>query len=355
MDEKLLSGVSGDDGVSISDVEHRTLCVGAALHQMRLDQFLAQCIQGFSRSYLKQLIDEGAVQRDGVVLTKPSQRVKAGDVLGIQLRPPLHMQAFTPEDIALDVVYEDADLLVLNKPAGMVVHPAPGNWTGTVLNALLHHYPDSASVPRAGIVHRLDKDTSGLMLVARHRTSADALIQLISTRTVQREYWALAHGHWQGSAAQAQLAHMGGVDMACNVADAGSIAAMPHVRVDAAIGRDAHHRLRMAVVDINSQLGKPAQTDFTLIANSANHPPVCWVQARLHTGRTHQIRVHMRHLGHPLLADALYGGAPALGMERQALHAFRLRLPHPCCAGQVLAFHVPPPADMQRAIGLLSE
>jgi 23S rRNA pseudouridine1911/1915/1917 synthase len=197
------------------------------------------------------------------------------------------------------VPYEDEHLLVVDKPAGLVVHPAPGHWSGTLLNGLLARDARAAELPRAGIVHRLDKDTSGLMVVARSRAAMDALVKLIAARDVTRQYLALAHRRWTGSSPR---------------------------DVDAAIGRDARNRLRMAVVDLSRDAGKTARTTFDLVEGNDLG---CLVRASLHTGRTHQIRVHMAHLGHPLVGDALYGGEPAAGLQRQALHAFRLAFTHP--------------------------
>lgn len=316
------------DGTSdtAAEAEIRELLVNNnADHGQRLDRFLAQQVNEFSRSHLQQLIAEGLLLRNSQPCTKAATRLQLGDRLALTLRDTAQSTAFVPQDIAIDVVHADAHLLVINKPAGLVVHPAPGNWSGTLLNALLHHYPESAQLPRGGIVHRLDKDTSGLMVVGRTRSACDALVQQIAARSVQREYWALAHGHWQHPAGQP-------------------------VRVEAAIGRDPRNRLRMAVVDLQRQPGKEARTDFTLLGNStAAGASACWVHAKLHTGRTHQIRVHMQHLGHPLLADAAYGGAPAWGLQRQALHAFRLSLQHPS-TGQTLQCEAALPPDLQSAI-----
>ena len=310
------------------DEELRELVAGNADHGLRLDRFLAQQVQEFSRSHLQQLIAEGRLSRNGQPCTKAAMRLQAGDRLVLALRDTAQSTAFVPQDIAIDVVHEDPHLLVLNKPSGLVVHPAPGNWGGTLLNALLYRYPESARLPRAGIVHRLDKDTSGLMVVARSRTAFDALTRQIAERAVQREYWALAHGHWKKSA-------------------------RPSVSVENPIGRDVHNRLRMAVVNLDRHPGKEARTDFTLLGNSQTQdPPACWVHCKLHTGRTHQIRVHMQHLGHPLLSDALYGGAPAFGLQRQALHAFRLQLQHPI-TGQALQFEAVPPYDLQMALSAM--
>ena len=308
-----------EDGAALA--EERQLAVPAAWHGQRLDRALAALAPEFSRSYLSQLIHEGAVTLAGCPALKPARRVKAGEPLTLTLRPTPQAQAFTAQAMPLAVLHEDEHLLVLNKPAGLVVHPAPGHWSGTLLNGLLAHSPAFARLPRAGIVHRLDKDTSGLMTVAKTRPAMDALVAAISARQVSREYIALAHRPWQGAAQRV---------------------------VEAPIGRDPRHRQRMAVVDLARHAGKPALTTFTLLGN-APHEPGCLVHARLGTGRTHQIRVHMAHIGHPLVADALYGGAPAAGMARQALHARRLALAHPV-TGEPLAFEAPLPADMAAAL-----
>lgn len=310
-----------DEATEAPEVEWRSIAIGMAEHGQRLDRVLAGAVTEFSRSYLQQLIDQGAVLLHGTPVTKAAHRVKAGDSLRLELRPTQESQAFRPEPMALAVVYEDAHLLVIDKPAGLVVHPAPGHWGGTLLNGLLAHDPACTRVPRAGIVHRLDKDTSGLMVVAKTRAAMDALVAMIAQRQVQRQYLALAHGPWRG---ERQL------------------------RVDAPIGRDPRNRLRMAVVDLALHAGKPARTDFELLANTAQ---ASWVRCTLHTGRTHQIRVHMAHHGHPLVADTLYGGHPAFGLQRQALHAFRLAFPHPM-REQMLEFLAPLPPDLCAALAV---
>jgi len=306
-----------DEG--LAEVELRGRVVDTAMHSQRLDRALQLVAPEFSRSYLQQLIEGAAVRLNGHVATKASHKVKAGDSLELELRPTAQSQAFQPQSIAIDVVYEDAHLVIVNKPPGLVVHPAPGNWSGTLLNALLHRYPGSAVVPRAGIVHRLDKDTSGLMVVARTRAAMDALVAAIAARDVSRQYIALAHRTWT-------QAH--------------------ELRVDAAIGRDPRNRLRMAVVDPGQSPGKVARTDFSLIDSV---PSACLVKCTLHTGRTHQIRVHMSSIGHPLVADVVYGGAAAWGLERQALHAYRLGFVHPVTLAS-LAFAAPIPGDLREAI-----
>jgi 23S rRNA pseudouridine1911/1915/1917 synthase len=299
------------------DAELRPFVIDAAHHGDRLDRALAALAPEFSRSYLQQLIESGAVSLRGAPATRSSQKVKAGDEGAIELRPTPQSQAFRPEAMDLDVVFEDEHLLVVNKPAGLVVHPAPGNWSGTLLNGLLARDPGALLLPRAGIVHRLDKDTSGLMVVARTRAAMDALVQRIAAREVSRQYVALAHRSWGGG---------------------------PVRHVDAPIGRDPRNRLRMAVVEN----GKAANTTFELLQDA---PQGCWVRATLGSGRTHQIRVHMAHIGHPLVADELYGGAPAAGLARQALHAYRLAFGHPATA-RPLEFHAPLPADLRQALGL---
>ena len=302
-----------------SAVELRSWIIAEAQHGLRLDRALSELVPEFSRSYLQQLIEAGAVTRDGQPLRKPAHKVRAGERGQIELRPTPQSQAFVPEAMALDVVYEDEHLLVLNKPAGLVVHPAPGNWRGTLLNGLLAHDTKAAQLPRAGIVHRLDKDTSGLMVVARTRAAMDALVRMIAAREVSRQYLALAHGPWSGPAVR---------------------------EVEGAIGRDPRNRLRMAVVDLQRQPGKPARTTFEVLHSAESG---CWLRCTLHTGRTHQIRVHAAAIGHPLLADTLYGGTPAAGMQRQALHAWRLAFTHPV-TGRALVFTAPPPADFVQAL-----
>jgi 23S rRNA pseudouridine1911/1915/1917 synthase len=299
------------------DAELRPFAIDAANHGARLDHALAALVPEFSRSYLQQLIAAGAVTLNGAPATRSSAKVRAGDQGGIELRPTPQSQAFRPEPIALDVLFEDEHLLVVNKPAGLVVHPAPGNWSGTLLNGLLARDAQAALLPRAGIVHRLDKDTSGLMVVARTRASMDALVRGIAAREVARQYVALAHRPWGGA---------------------------PVRQVDAAIGRDPRNRLRMAVVEG----GKSAVTGLELLQDASQG---CWVRATLQTGRTHQIRVHMAHIGHPLVADELYGGAGAASMRRQALHAYRLAFRHPMTGG-ALEFHAPLPPDMRQALAL---
>ena len=320
----IISAPSADEGLEDSveaaaEVEWREWVVPQALHGVRLDRALAELVPEFSRSYLQQLIEAGAVMQGAVALRKPAHKVKAAEQGVIALRPTPQSQAFKPQAMPLDIVYEDAHLLVINKPAGLVVHPAPGNWSGTLLNGLLAHDTHASFLPRAGIVHRLDKDTSGLMVVARTRATMDALVHLIAQREVSRQYLALAHQRWSGAARR---------------------------EVEAPIGRDPRNRLRMAVVDLARHAGKPAKTSIDLLANGEQG---CWLRCTLHTGRTHQIRVHLASLGHPLVADTLYGGVAAAGLQRQALHAFRLAFTHPV-TGQALLFRAALPPDMENAL-----
>ncbi|MES2510865.1 MAG: RluA family pseudouridine synthase [Pseudomonadota bacterium] len=310
---------AGEETEIDSDIELRHLQVPVACHAKRVDSTLATVVTEFSRSYLQQLIAAGLVQLNGVTVGKASQAVKAGDELRIELRPTPQSQAFRPEEMALDVVFEDEFLLVVNKPAGLVVHPAPGNWSGTLLNGLLARDRDAALLPRAGIVHRLDKDTSGLMVVARKRQVMDELVRMIAARSVNRQYVALANGAWSGPATR---------------------------HADFPVGRDPRNRLRMAVVDLERNAGKSAATDITVIGSTAGY---CLVRCKLHTGRTHQIRVHMAALGHPLVADELYGGQVAGGIRRQALHATRLAFAHPA-TGDALEFNAALPNDLLGAI-----
>lgn len=303
--------------VVLSEVEIRHGEVPADMHGWRLDRVLARLIPEFSRTYLQQLIVDGAVELRGTPQRKPAARLNVGDRLAVGLRPPQQAQAFVPEAMSLDVVFEDTDLLVIHKPAGLVVHPGAGNWSGTLLNGLLAFHAGASALPRAGIVHRLDKDTSGLMLVGKSRRAVDALVRAIAAREVKRLYLALAHGRWSGQS---------------------------EVVVDQAIGRDTRNRLRMAVVEAGN--GKPAQTTLTVLEKT---PLASLLACRLHTGRTHQIRVHAAWLGHPLVGDLLYGGRSLWGMNRQALHATRLELKHPV-TGEALVFRSEPPQDFMDAL-----
>jgi 23S rRNA pseudouridine1911/1915/1917 synthase len=266
---------------------------------VRLDKVLSQLVPQYSRSRIQQWIDAGHVTIDG----QPA-RAKAlalGDeTVVIQPQAAPEEQAFKPEPIALPVLHEDASLIVIDKPAGLVVHPAAGNWSGTLLNGLLHHFPQIAGVPRAGIVHRLDKDTSGLMVVAKTLEAQTGLVRQLQARSVKREYLALVWG-------------------------------TPHItgKVDAAIGRHPRDRVKMAVSQHAS--AKPAVTHYQRLATGAiDGRPVSLLRCQLETGRTHQIRVHLQSIGFALVGDALYG-KPHLAsvFARQALHAYRLGLTHP--------------------------
>ena len=310
-----------------------SLEVDSASHGERLDKLLARHFSEFSRSRLQQWIESGAVRVDGQV-RRPRDAVQMGNRIEVRPQAAPESSAFAPEDVPLDVVYEDETLLVINKPAGLVVHPAAGNWSGTVLNGLLHRDPGAASLPRAGIVHRLDKETSGLMVVARTLTAQTDLVRQLQARTVKRTYIALVWGRTY---------------------DEGTI--------DAPIGRDPRERTRMAIVQTAS--GKPSRTHFrTLATVPLGRGFVSMVMCKLETGRTHQIRVHFESIGHPLVGDPVYfratqrGQRPAIRVPlpvpyaRQALHAYKLGLVHPA-TGKHMSWTAQPPEDLQALIDAL--
>ena len=293
--------------------EIRTHAITLEQHGERLDKLLTSIAPEFSRAHLQGLIADGRVLVDGKVSSTPSAKVKAGWRVQVELVRPAQELAFKAEPIPLDIVYEDEHVLVVDKPAGLVVHPAAGNWSGTLLNGLLARDPAAAMLPRAGIVHRLDKDTSGLMVVGRTLPAVTGLMRDIASRVVSRKYLALVHGRLK----------------------------LEQDSVEAPIGRDPKVRVRMAVI----HTGKWAKTDIDLVAYDQG---IGAVRCTLHTGRTHQIRVHLAFRGHPLVSDELYGGRPALGMQRQALHAAHLAFKHPI-TGQPLRFDSAPPPDFQQA------
>jgi 23S rRNA pseudouridine1911/1915/1917 synthase len=295
----------------------------------RFDQALAEMFPDYSRSRLSGWIKSGAVTLDGAQ-APPRHLLRGGEQVLLQVELETEVTS-APEDIALDIVHEDDHLLVLNKPAGLVVHPGAGNPAGTLMNALLHHDPKLAELPRAGIVHRLDKDTSGLMVVAKTLPTCTALVDLLSRHEVERQYEAVVLGTMVA----------GGT-------------------VDEPIGRSMGDRLRQAVRD--EEDGKRAVTHYRLRERFRAHS---LLQCQLETGRTHQIRVHLAHVGHPLVGDPLYGGGLKLpkgasaeliatlrGFRRQALHAEKLSFLHPD-TGEALSFSAERPADQLALIEVL--
>jgi len=290
------------------------LTVPVELAGLRLDQALARLLPGHSRNRLAQLIAEGHVLVDGAAAAG-RKKMRSGESLEVTLAPRPEEEAFRPEAIAIALVHEDEDVLVVDKPAGLVVHPGSGNWAGTLLNALLHHAPALKHLPRAGIVHRLDKETSGLLVVAKTEAAQLDLVRQLQERTVKRTYLAIARGH---------------------VARPG--------RVEAPIGRHPVKRTRMAVVPG----GKPAITHYRVRESLPAHT---LLECDLETGRTHQIRVHLASIGHPLEGDPEYGGRGTRRLQRQALHAWKLAFRHPR-TGKIVKFESALPADLR---GLLEE
>jgi len=295
----------------------------------RLDAALAKLIPEYSRSRLTQWIKDGQVSVDGAVVNLPKTKLLGGEKAAITVTLSPDEMAFQPEALELPIIYEDDHIIVIDKPAGMVVHPAAGNWSGTLLNGLLHHCPTLANIPRAGIVHRLDKETSGLMVVAKTLLAQTDLVKQLQARTVKRIYRAIADG------------------------------LVPHDgTIDHHIGRDPHNRLRMAVVKFG---GKQAITHVRVLERYLSHS---YIECKLETGRTHQIRVHMREARHPLAGDPLYGNprhqaseaviAEVKALKRQALHAFSLTLAHPA-TGETKSWKSRLPEDMRALLAVLRE
>ena len=299
----------------IDDEDFIALEVPLEVSGERLDKFLGGSLPDYSRNRLKAWVEAGAVTVDGKV-TKVRHLLRGGEAIKVFPQELPEQFAFTPEDIPLDIVYEDDSVIVINKQAGLVVHPAAGNWTGTLLNGLLHRFPELKLLPRAGIVHRLDKDTSGLMVVARTDIAQISLVRQLQERTVGRRYLSWV---WGDTPSQG--------------------------KVLATVGRDQRDRLKMAA---GSSQGKPAATLFRRIAKGTfSDSPLALLECRLETGRTHQIRVHLESLGFPLLGDPVYrkrtpGVAKSLPLERQALHAFALSLRHPVSQELMTWFRLPP-------------
>ncbi|AGH80367.1 RluA family pseudouridine synthase [Psychromonas sp. CNPT3] len=295
----------------------------------RLDKALAALFPDYSRTRIKEWILDDLVKIDDVTVNRPREKVYTGQQ--VEVNATLEDEVvFHPQNIPLDIIFEDEHILVINKPAGLVVHPGAGNPDGTVLNALLHHYPEIVEVPRAGIVHRLDKDTTGLMVIAKTVPAQTHLVTSLQAREITREYDAIAMG--------------------CFTAGG---------RVEAPIGRDKANRVKMAVATVG---GKHAVTHYRVAEKYRAHTRL---RLRLETGRTHQIRVHMSHIGHVLAGDPVYGGRPRppkgasesltttlRAFKRQALHAIMLRLEHPI-TGEIMEWHAPVPDDMKELAAVL--
>jgi len=307
--------------------QHR-LTIPAEAAGRRLDQVLAELLPDYSRSRLKQWILEGHVRLDGAS-PEPRTRVTEGQVIelllgGVETAPVDGYAAPAPEAMPLEIVHEDADVIVINKPPGLVVHPGAGNPTGTLQNGLLAHAPELAELPRSGILHRLDKDTSGLLIVAKTLVAHTHLVRDLESRAITREYRALCVGPMTAGGS-----------------------------VDAAIARHRTQRTKMAVMDFG---GRRAVTHYRVLGRFPHHT---FIAVRLETGRTHQIRVHLAHVRHPIVGDPAYGGrlivpagaSPHLalalrGFRRQALHACRIQFTHPV-TGAVLDLRAPLPADFR--------
>jgi len=295
---------------------------------VRLDLALVELFPDFSRARLQQWVKSGQIRVNGETW-RSKDKVAGGEDVVLQYEPENAVETFQPESIPLDIVFEDDHLLVLNKPPGLVVHPGAGNWSGTLLNALLYRFPELQSIPRAGIVHRLDKQTSGLMVVARTLQAHKSLVDALQLREVSREYVALVEGKL--------------IAGGC---------------VEEPIGRHPVERKRMAV----RENGKPAVTHYRINKRYQSHT---LLDVKLETGRTHQIRVHMAHIHHSIVGDPVYGNRRRVpkgmkeadllalrGFRRQALHAKRLGLIHPG-SGEAVSWEAPLPSDFTELLGML--
>ena len=294
------------------------LLVPDEAHRQRIDQWLAEVLPQFSRNCLKQWIEEGKVTVNGNTVI-PRYLLQQGTDIQVITSPHPQEKAFTAEDIPLDIVYEDNDLLVINKPSGLVVHPAAGHWQGTLQNGLLHHAPVLFDLPRAGLVHRLDQDTSGLMVVAKNLTAHTSLVRQLQERTMRRCYWALVEGRVPTSG-----------------------------KVELAIGRHPRYKTRMTVRPTDASGAKMAVTHYRPLQYlQAERQILSLLECRLETGRTHQIRVHLQHLKYPVVGDTVYGsGRYNQYISRQALHAKELALHHPS-SGILLTWKVELPSDIK--------
>lgn len=308
--------------MSSNDLKKTELIINEDMDGTRLDLVLSVALEEFSRSFIQKLFERGQITVNGSVCMQKKYKASTGDTVVIEMPEPekIEVQA---ENIPLDIVYEDDELLIVNKPAGMVVHPAPGNSSGTLVNALMYHCGDNLSsingVIRPGIVHRIDKNTSGLLMVAKNDRAHAGLSAQLAEHSITRKYRAIVYNNI--------------------IEDEGT--------VDEPIGRDPRNRLRNAVTDINS---RHAVTHYKVLERFGQFT---YIEAVLETGRTHQIRVHMAHIKHPLLGDELYGSAKnRLGASRQMLHAGILGFIHPS-SGEYMEFESPLPEDFTRVLNKL--
>jgi 23S rRNA pseudouridine1911/1915/1917 synthase len=329
-DEDQSSQLPGQRVLEVIDVTHTVTEKESGL---RIDKLASQVFTDFSRGQLQGWIADGSLLCNGKV-ERPKYRVKTADVLHLSTTLQQHSED-QPENIAIEVVYEDEAVLVINKPVGMVVHPGAGNQTGTLVNALLYHYPQQHHLPRAGLVHRIDKDTSGLLLIGKTKPAQMALMEQLKDKSVYRHYQCVVAGD------QASLRR--------------------HQRIDAPIGRHRNQRTKMTVMTA----GREAVTHLLKITPLNEN--YCLLDVGLETGRTHQIRVHLSHIGHPIVGDRVYGGRRQLraglseeqrqtigNFPRQALHAYALGFVHPI-TDEDIEVTVPIPEDMQRLIAVLSD